>query len=334
MATIRDIAAKAGYSIATVSRVLNHDYTLSVSDKARKTIFEIAEELDYKTKQQRNTKKMPAQLTVGMICFTTETEESNHTYFLSIRQGIEKACAARGIQLKKIYRQNEKIDFSQIEGLPALIVTGELSAEEIDLLSRYEGYITFVDHAPLDGLHDAVIIDAHSAVRNVLKHLKEHSHKKIAYIGSNLYEEGNISITGEREEIFREYFTSEENSIYIGADTAEKGYELMKAAMQEGAPPSAVFAASDTMAAGVLRALHDQGLRIPEDVSVIGFHDLPVSRFLYPSLTTVKTYPEYMGESAVEMLEERLESNRKLPRKMVIPTELIRRESSGALIGK
>ncbi len=102
MATIRDIAKLAGVSSVTVSRVLNRDSTLSVSDETRQRIISIAEELDYKTPRNRKAKgeKDLSNLKIGTVMFLTEHQEEMDNYFLSIRHGIEKECMALGISLR------------------------------------------------------------------------------------------------------------------------------------------------------------------------------------------------------------------------------------------
>ncbi|WP_147804229.1 LacI family DNA-binding transcriptional regulator [Alkalicoccus halolimnae] len=335
MATIRDIANKSGYSIATVSRVLNHDQTLSVSHKAKEAIFKYAEELNYKTMRERSARKTISTGTFGMIYFNSEQQEISDPYFLAIRLGIEKECAARGIKLVKLYRNAESFDFSQIADMEGLLIVGRIHPEEIDQLVLYTDNITFIDYSPLDSMFDSVVIDFRTSVIRVLDYLLELSHERIGFIGGQQYVRPDETVMDYREEFFRDYLGPRtgyaEDNIYIGDFSTEDGYRMMKKAVAHGNLPSAFFIASDSMAIGALRALHEHGILVPEDVSIVGFNDIAASRYLQPSLTTVKVHTEFMGQTAVEIMDERRETRRKIPRKIVIPTELIVRESTAAV---
>lgn len=334
MATIREIASQAGYSIATVSRVLNHDHTLSVSDGAREKIFKTAEELNYKTVRQRfaEKKRTSKNLRFGMVYFHSEKQEMNDPYFLAVRLGIEKACSDRGIELAKIYRSEQGLDLKRANECDAILVVGLIHPEEIDQLALCTENITFVDTSPLESMFDSVVIDFRTAMNSVLEHLHHLGHERIGFIGGKQNTHLGKSEMDERERVFREHMMLlnrlREEDIFAGEFKADDGYRLMKAAIQNDSLPTAFFVASDSMAIGAMRALHEQKYRVPEDLSLVGFNDIAASRYLQPTLTTVKVYTEFMGETAVEIAEERLSSERNLSRKIVIPTVLIKRESS------
>ena len=100
----------------------------------------------------------------------------------------------------------------------------------------------------------------------------------------------------------------------------------MKQAISDDHLPRAFFVASDTMAIGAIRAIHEAGLKIPEDIAIVGFNDIPNAMYLVPPLTTVKVYTEFMGETAVVLALERI-AGRERSKKCIIPTELILRDS-------
>ncbi|GEL07542.1 LacI family DNA-binding transcriptional regulator [Salisediminibacterium halotolerans] len=332
MATIRDIAKNAGYSIATVSRVLNQDDTLSVSDAAREKIFKIAAEMNYQTPKSRSTKKKTASLTFGMVYFNSEKQEVNDPYFLAIRLGIEKFCAENNIQLEKVYRNHETLRLNKLQKADGLIVVGRIRPEEVDELVLLTENIIFVDYSPLDSMFDSVVIDFQEAVHRTLDHLMAFNHRRIGYIGGDQFIRPGKNVMDFREIAFRTYLSQHagysENDIHIGKFSTEEGYRLMQKALMKSPLPTAFVVASDSMAIGALRALHEQNYRVPQDVSIVGFNDIAASRYLQPSLTTVKVHTEFMGETAVEILMERIRSSRTIPRKTVIPTELIVREST------
>lgn len=335
MATIRDIAKKSGFSIATISRVLNYDETLSVSDATKERIFKASEELNYRTLKQRAIKNEKMKYQLGMVLFNSEQEELNDPYFLAIRLGIERECTEQKIDLIKIYRQNNDLDFSSINKVDGMIIVGRVSPEEITEIKKITNSITFVDFSPLESTHDSVVIDFQKSIINVLDHLLSLNHRNIGFIGGMQLVRPGITVMDYREKAFREYLSSinlfDEKYVFTGLFSTEEGYELMKKALKQPKLPSAFFIASDSMAIGALRALHENNIDVPHQVSVIGFNDIAASSYLQPSLSTVKVYTEFMGQTSVQLMVERLKSKRIIPKKVVVPTELIIRESISKL---
>ncbi|MBM7703076.1 LacI family DNA-binding transcriptional regulator [Metabacillus iocasae] len=330
MATIRDIAEKAGVSIATVSRVLNYDATLSVSDETKKKIFEIAEDLSYKKLQ---TKKVSTSK-IGMINWYTEKEELDDIYYMSIRLGAEQRCQTHDLQVIKYSQPNLGDLQSAPIPIQGMIAIGKYSEKEVEQLKQVTENIVFVDYSPNDDECDSVVVDFQRATEKVLQHFIEHGHKKIGYIGGReQFKDRTAYIEDVREETVKSFLAKhgllEESYLYVGTFTVNEGYELMKKAIAEHGDnlPTAFFAGNDSIAIGCLRALHEEKIAVPERVSIIGVNDVSVSKYIYPALSTVKVHTEFMGETAVDLLMERL-SDRKIPKKVVVPTELVLRGSS------
>jgi LacI family transcriptional regulator len=328
VATIKDIAEKAGVSIATVSRVLNYDPTLSVTDETKKKIFEAAEELSYKKKSARKSSAPK----VAIIHWYTEKEELDDLYYMSIRLGAEKQCQAHHLQVVKLFYDNfEDIVRESVQGI---IAVGKFSSKQASELRRVTDNIVFVDCSPDDDLYDSVVIDFEKATRKVLNHFLEKGHRTIGYIGGHeSYKDQSADIEELREATFRSYLGEKgllnERAVYIGSFSVNQGYALMKQAIQDHgeALPTAFFIGNDAMAIGCLRALHEAKIDVPGRVNLIGFNDISVSKYVYPALSTVKVHTEMMGEVAVDLLMERL-SNRKVAKKVFLATELKIRQSS------
>ncbi|MFX3624773.1 MAG: LacI family DNA-binding transcriptional regulator [Ectobacillus sp.] len=330
MATIKDIAEKAGVSIATVSRVLNYDATLSVGDETKKRIFEAAEALSYK---KRSAKK-EAVPKIAIIHWYTEQEELDDLYYMSIRLGIEQGCQQHNLQVVKFFHNNyESIGSEDIQGI---IAVGKFSDKQVKDLNRITDNIVFVDFSPNDEKFDCVVIDFEKATKKVLHYFIENGHEHIGYIGGReTFKDQTASIEDQREKAFRDYLTEKglfcEKWVYVSRFSVEDGYNLMKQAIEEHGEnlPTAFFVGNDAMAIGCLRALHENGIAVPERISIVGVNDISVSKYVHPPLSTVKVYTEMMGETAVDLLRERL-SNRTVAKKVSIATELeIRQSSSG-----
>lgn len=332
MATIKDIAKKAGVSSATVSRVLNYDESLSVSDEKRKLIFEIAESLEYMPPRKRNISKAPKKLKIGLVHWYTMSQELDDPYYMSIRLGIEKMCYENNIEIVKIFRPDE-YDFQKLESVDGFIAIGKFTDGQIAKIYERSPNIVFVDSSPQETRFDSVVIDFEKAVTGALDYLWQIGHRSIGYIGGREYIGPDQVALGERREsVFRQHMIDlgayEEKNVFIGAFLAESGYRLMKQAIQTlDELPSAFFVASDSIAIGVLRAIHECGLKVPKDVSIIGFNDIPTSKYTVPPLTSIRVHKEFMGETAVELLLERIIRKRKIAKKVVVPTELQLRES-------
>ncbi|ASS99130.1 LacI family transcriptional regulator [Geobacillus thermocatenulatus] len=331
MATLKEIAEKVGVSVATVSRVLNYDATLSVSDETRRRIFEVAQELNYKTLRERSQQARES-FRFGLIHWYSERQEIDDPYYMAIRLGVEKECFDRGIELVKLFKQHGAYPIERMEALDGIIAVGKFGPKEVEVFATGAKQIVFVDCSPDEHRFDSVVIDLRQATVTVLDYLLRLGHTKIGYIGGREYVDEGTPICDEREAAFYEYLyvkgLYDSRYVWIGAFTAEDGYRLMKEAVSGGDLPTAFFIASDSMAIGALRALHEAGIAVPEEAAIVGFNDIPTAAFLHPPLSTVKVYTEFMGETAVELLIERLTTKRAICKKVVVPTELVIRSSS------
>lgn len=326
MATIKDIAERVGVSIATVSRVLNYDSTLSVGDETKKRVFEAAEELSYRKK---STRKMTAYK-IAIVNWYTEKEELDDLYYMSIRLGVENRCEAQQIQIVKTSIDNKQVN----EEVDGIIAIGKFSLREAEELRKIKENIVFVDCSPDDDQFDSVVSDFYKATENVLNYFLKQNHTKIGYIGGReTYKDQTADIDDPRRVCFKNFLSEKglfnESYVYVGAFSVNDGYTLMKRAIKEHKNnlPTAFFVGNDSMAIGCLRALHEENISVPGQVSIIGVNDISVSKYVYPPLSTVKIYTELMGETAVDLLLERL-SDRQIAKKVIVSSKLEIRGSS------
>jgi LacI family transcriptional regulator len=334
MATIKEIAELANVSTATVSRVLNNDKNLSVTSDTREKIMEIASQLNYVPVRKRFVESKGSskvgEKEIGIVMWCSPEYEWEDTYFLSIRKGIESACIEKGVLVKKISHYSSGMSDAQFNNLDGIIVVGRVSNDNVKMLSeKANNNIVFVNHAPESEEFDAVVIDHERATEHALEHLLSTEHKKIGYIGGK---DTAPNMEDPREKTYRKVMKEkglyDPEFLYISEQfLISDGYQLMKEVGTSRNLPSAFFIASDAMAIGAIRALHELGIKVPEDVSVISFNDVEMASFTQPALTTVRVYTEEMGKTAVKLLLDRLEG-REIPLKVVMPTKLIVRESS------
>ncbi|MBU3142793.1 LacI family DNA-binding transcriptional regulator [Clostridium sp. CF012] len=328
MTTIKEIAEMAEVSMATVSRVLNYDESLNASESTRKKIFAIAQELEYVTTRERRIKKQICQ--VCIVKGYSEQEELDDPYYFSIRLSIEKSLREENIEY--IVISKDRLFDERLNKVDGILAVGIFTTEEIKNFKNMNGNIVFVDSNPQDEAFDSVVINMGRVVKKVLDYLISLGHKEIGYIGGEDYLIGeNIHLPDYRESWYRKYmgefgFLNEE-FIRVGRFTPISGYELMKDILDTGKYPSAFFIANDSMAIGAYKAIMEKGLSIPEDISIVGCNDIPTAQFIVPALTTIKIYINFMGETAVDLLVERIKYERKISKIIVIPTELILRDS-------
>jgi LacI family transcriptional regulator len=333
MATIKDISKEAGVSPATVSRVLNHDKTLSVSNEKRKLIFEVAEKLSYVPLRSREKKPMKAKFKVGLIHWYTIDQELEDPYYLSIRIGIEKKAIEHQIEIHKLYAPTAD-DLINIKDVDGIICIGKFSDTEIMDFDKISSNLIFVDSSPFEERYDSVVVDIEKAVVKIIDHLYDSGCHSIGYIGGREYAgDEQMPIGEKREAVFKKYLNQlgilDENHVYVGKFLAESGYQLMKEAITtHDYLPQAYFIASDSMAVGALRALHEHGIKVPDVLQIVGFNDIPTSNYTIPPLTTLRVHKEFMGETSLQLMLERLEQQRLVAKKVVVPTELVLRESS------
>ncbi len=333
MATIKEIAELAKVSPATVSRVLNFDQSLSVGDDKRQKILEIAEELEYVPPRQRQKRRGPKKWKIGLVHWYTIRQELDDPYYISIRVGIERTAMSNRVTFEKIY-DAENDDFERLADSDALIAIGKFDDKTIDRMAEITDTIVFVDSSPRESTYDCVVLDFEKAITGVLDHLVKDGHRRIGYIGGREYvAKGEKPLPEKREATYRDYMTGlgtfREDDLYTGTYVAESGYRLMKEAIaKEGGLPTAFVMASDSIAIGAIRALHEAGIAVPEEVGIIGFNDIPTAKYTAPPLATVRVHKEFMGETAFSLAMERLETARKISKKVMIPTELILRESA------
>ncbi|MBY0754314.1 LacI family DNA-binding transcriptional regulator [Clostridium sardiniense] len=333
MATIKDIAKEAGVSISTISRILNLDKTLNVSEETRKKVLKIAEEMNYITIRQRKQKEKSYK--IGVISSFVELKELNDPYFLSIRMAIEKKCNEENIDFKSLYI-NKILDNSinNEEELDGIIAVGIFKEEEIKILKAITKNIIFVDSSPDEWEFDSIVVDFKHGVNSAMKYLYELGHRNIGYIGAKVVPHNDINgveLINYREKTYREFMENINNYrdewVYKGNFTLEDGYELMKGMLSNKDIPTAVFIASDPMAIGAYKAIMEAGYSMPKDISIIGFDDIVTAKFLTPALTTIKVYTDFMGETAVNTLIERIKDDREMSKKIVLPVKLIKRDS-------
>lgn len=332
MVTIKDIAHAAGVSSATVSRVLNQDQAMSVSDETRTKIFTIAEQLGYK-KSKRTNKRSKSSHRIAIIEWYTEQEELDDLYYYSIRLGAEKRAQELGYEIIRIFNNDS---MAQLENIDGIIAIGKFSPDKIKELETYSDNLVFVDSDTLNYGHSCVTTDFENSVINVIDYFINSGLKKIGMIaGQETSSDKSTLLSDPRLNTFQSYLQQlklyDPNLIKIGSFSSEAGYKIMKKFIIELGDnlPQAFFAANDALASGALRALQEAKIPVPERVSLISFNDTSLAKYMYPKLSTVTVFTEEMGKQAIQILEQSfLKDSPSVAYMVKLATRLTIRESS------
>ena len=332
MVTIKDIAHAAGVSSATVSRVLNQDQAMSVSDETRTKIFTTAEQLGYK-KSKRTNKRSKSSHRIAIIEWYTEQEELDDLYYYSIRLGAEKRAQELGYEVIRIFNNDS---LTQLENIDGIIAIGKFSPDKIKELETYSDKLVFVDSDTLNYGHSCVTTDFENSVINVIDYFINNGLKKIGMIaGQETSSDKSTLLSDPRLNTFQSYLKQlklyDPNLIKIGSFSSEAGYKIMKKFIIELGDnlPQAFFAANDALASGALRALQEAKIPVPERVSLISFNDTSLAKYMYPKLSTVTVFTEEIGKQAIQILEQSfLKDSPSVAYMVKLATRLTIRESS------
>lgn len=305
MATIKEIAEIVGVSSAAVSRVLNYDEGISVSEETREAIFATAEKIGYKKKVI-----YPKIENVALLYFTDNEDELEDVFYRGVREEVIKQAKKMNIRLQ-IYDRRDGMSVIPRD-LNAFIAVGWLTRKEIDQLYKICPRGVFIGTSPDEKLFDAVRPNMDSFVTQMVDYFVEKGHKKIGFIGGS---DRNID-TGKpsmdiREWSFRQsvayYHCLEEEYILISEKfTVDEGYRMGKELLKKSSLPTALCIASDTLAVGVLQALNEKGIQVPEQMALFSINDVNIAKYLSPPLTTIHIDIPCICETALDLLRNRV----------------------------
>ncbi len=325
MATIKEIAELAGVSVTTVSRVLNFDDTLNVQDETKRRVFEAADRLEYQIKDKKRKKK---KLKLGLFCSYSPEEELEDTFYLSIRIAVEKKLDKEGFKKVIVTSEDTADNVAKLDGI---ICLGTFSKGIVERIRGFHKPAVFIDAVGDVELFDSIVVNLKHAVTKVMDYLVDAGHKRL------LLSEDETWIPMEKRSwtcgcrSYSHYLEEKnlfhEEYIQIGGFTPKHGYRMGKELLALEDRPTAIFCANDSLAIGCYKAVQEAMLRVPEDISVVGFNDISMTKYLVPPLTTVHVPMDFMGEEAVNMLAERIYTNREISMKVSVPAKLVIRES-------
>lgn len=332
--TIKDVALKAGLSPSTISLVLNNSGY--VSPETRKKVLKLVKEIGY---HPSRAAKGLASKTSGNIGFILSDDHFSQAepFYTKIFLGTEFEARHHNYYILlttvgNTFKAGEPVPRFLLErNVDGVIVSGRINPKLLDYIVRLGLPIVLIDFSLPRKSISSVLIDNHRGAHLAVQHLVECGHRDIGFIG------GDISHPSIAERFLSFKETLVENGIapnqkLIVGDESDTGIQNGFAAMQKmlegGGKPTALFAANDAMAIGCMQYLKKVGLKIPEDVAIVGFDDIESSSHVEPRLTTIKVFKEEMGAIAVRRLVEVVKSKSRAIVNTYVPVELVVREST------
>lgn len=324
--TLRHIADRVGVSVATVSRVLSFDPTLSVGEATRAAIVETAEAMNYEPRRRRvRTPVAKLGTRIALLHFRRPEEELADPYFVAMRLGIETRCAALRLELTKLYRTEDALAQIPHEAR-GVIVVGRHDEAVVAALRARHPHAVFVDWHPPGDDCDAVQADLGLASHKLISALSGLGYRRIAFAGWPLGDG-----LEPRARAYVDWMTAagrfDPALLVLGENNEQSGHDAAMKVLDLDPLPDALITTNDTMAVGAYRAIEKRGLRIPQDIAVASFNDISAARFLSPPLTTVRLPAETIGAVAVDLLAERM-AGRALARQVTVETKIVWRSST------
>lgn len=331
MPTIYDIAKKSGFSITTVSKVINN-YP-DVSQKTRKKILQTIEELDYHPSSNARSLMTKKYWTIGVVYIEELNNGIQHPFFSAVIESFRKEMEDAGYDLLLISKKIEQRKISYIErfkqrGVDGVIVVSPIKlTKDVQEIVNHDIPSVFIDlyHSKVSTVNS----DNVDGSIQVVKYLHSLGHRKIAHIAG-----GDQTFAGKaREQGFIQGMKElglEVRKDYIengGLFEVSGGYEAMKKLLELKDLPTAVYAAGDMMAIGAMRAIQEAGLRVPDDISIVGFDDIELAQYVTPSLTTIKQDAQTIGQQAADLLLKQIDNKKKIPLGVMVPVSLVERGS-------
>ena len=315
MVTLKNLSEITGYSIATISRVLNNDKTLRASEETKKIIKTIAETSGYKTLQSKKSKQKTKtslynRCCLGIIEPSNIQEHIQDPYYLYLKGFVEQECFNKKIEIVKIQYdiKNEKYNFFPNKKVDGIITIGHFSVKEIDDMKKITKNIVFLDCAPHDGNYSSVIVDLKLGLKRGVDYLISCGHKNICFAGPktapNIFKELELEI---KRVAFLEYIKekniSENCSLLECERSTESAYENTKLFIEKNIKnlPTVFLAVNESVALGILNALKEKNIKVPEEISILSYNNTIFSAFITPPLSSISIDSEYMAQTAVEL---------------------------------
>ena len=334
--TSQDVAKRAGVSRTTVSFVLNNVEGVQITTETRNKVFLAAQELGYVPDASAQSLASGKSQTIGLILARPSKQISTDVYLTQVLDSLFTKLHKHGMRLMLEILDDQQSQQSYLELIRSKRIDGviysgpQFNDETLEALLNLGFPTVLMGHLPGTPFC-SVDINNRLAASNATQHLIDLGHTNIACITNAAlsYSAAKDRLQGYLDALELNHIAYDKSLVRFGAFTPESGYAQM-ISLLENQPhyPSAVFVASDVVAIGALAAIHEKGLRIPHDIAVVGFDDVPLARFLNPPLTTINIPIKSMAQIAFSMIIKLVNGQIPDETQIFLDTELVIRQSS------
>ncbi|QIZ77113.1 substrate-binding domain-containing protein [Ferrimonas lipolytica] len=330
MATIRDVAKLAGVSTTTVSHVLND--TRFVSEQAKAAVEAAVKQLNYVPNAVARSLKGGSSRVLGML-----VTDSNNPFYADLIQWVDKVAYRHGYNLILCNTQgcaeraSDYIDMLNQRRVDGMLVMSA-DARQVPMSAFGAMPLVLMDSGPAEVGCDRILDDSERGGYLATKYLLEQGHTHIGILAGPLNKKNSQNrLEGYRRAYAETNLEYASTWVQSGDFSYQGGYDAMAALLQQRGRVSAVFAGNDLMAMGAARAASEQGLRIPQDLSLVGYDDIPGAQYFNPPLTTIQQPVQQLAEQAIELLLKRIADPKRAGECAMLAPTLIERHSVAPL---
>jgi len=322
--TLKMVAERAGVSVNTASRAINNKS--DINEKTKKRVLKVAQELGYVQNATAVALRTKKTRTLGVVI-----ADNRNPFYAEVLNGIEEAAREKNYHIilantqRDYKKEEEAINLLLAKRVDGLLITPVQDRDD-DIKKLIEANIPFVvvgrdfENIEVDAVYNDEIKGGFLATEYLIKK----GHKRIALIDGFLYKSpAKGRLEGYKKALNKYRIPLDDLLISVGDINMEDGYERTKQMLEKNIDFTAIFAYNDMMAFGSMQAIKEKGLRIPEDIGLVGYDDIPFSSLISPSLTTIRLKKQDLGIESVELLLSRINGSREKMKKIMLNVELI-----------
>jgi len=326
--TLKKVAEKAEVSVNTASRAINNKP--DINEETKKRILKVAQELGYVRNDTAVALRTKKTGTIGVVI-----ADNRNPFYAEVLNGMEEATREKNYHIilantqRDYKKEEEAINLLLAKRVDGLLITPVQDIDD-DIKNLIDANIPFVvvgrdfENIEVDAIYNDEVKGGFLATEYLIKK----GHKRIALIDGFLYKSpAKGRLEGYKKALNKYRISLDESLISVGDINIEDGYKRTKQMLEKNLDFTAIFAYNDMMAFGAMQAIKEKDLRIPEDIGLVGYDDIPFSSLITPPLTTIRLKKQELGTESVKLLLSRINGNRKITKKVMLGVELQIRES-------
>lgn len=332
--SIKDVAREAGVSASTVSYVLNRTPTETISPETTRRVKEAVKRLGYVPNLNARSLSSRRSNLIGVLIPQTEPGKElmfSNPFYGELLSAIEYTARQRGyhLLLSGTKEDQDYLSIAQNRGVDGVIIVGTYPGENLSALKSLGVPVVLVDSYVKDDAFHTIGIEDKEGARMATRYLIAKGHRRIAFVSGSLRENGvNIKRYQGYCDAMREAgLTVDDSAVYSGTVDYEYGIAAADDYLARGSRQTAAFVTADVISMGLIKGLQRQHIRVPEDLSVVSFDDVYLSRMAYPALTTVHQDIGEKGKQAVQLVLEAARSKEHRHTECILPLTLVERDS-------